>query len=124
MSPKPHFHELAEVAVGAPVMVTTNQNQDKGVVNGAIGTVMELRRIPNSDITSVRVWLDDATHTYVHRSVEKTFTNLEKGQRHTLRTFLLRLSYARTAYSAHSATLRGRVYIHIYATPSRAGWRM
>jgi len=76
---------------------------------------MELRRNPNGDITSVRVQLEDARFqpTYVHRSVEKMFTNPETGQRHTLRTFPLRLAYARTAYAAQGATLRGRVYVHI-----------
>jgi len=101
--------------LGALVMLTTNQNPDKGVFNGAIGTVMELRRNPNGDITSVRMRLEDARFefTYVHRSVEKTFTNPETGPRHTLRTFPLRLAYARTACSVQGATLRGRVYVHI-----------
>ena len=51
--------------------------------------------------------------------MEKTFTNPETGQRHTLRTFPLRLAYARTAYLAQGATLRGRVYFHIRNASTR-----
>jgi len=103
------------------VMVTTNQNPDKGVVNGAIGTVMELRCNPNGDIKSVRVPLEDARFqpTYVHRSVEKTFTNLETGPAAHAAHVPARLAYARTAYLAQGATLRGRVYFHIRNASTR-----
>ena len=111
---EPHFHELAEVAVGALVIWRRTAERGQGRCQ---------RRNRHRDETAAQpkrrhhvcARLEDARYepTYVHRSVEKAYMNPETGQRHTLRTFPLRLAYARTAYAAQGATLRGCVYVHI-----------
>jgi len=45
--------------------------------------------------------------------VEKTFSNPETGPAAHAAHVPARLAYARTAYLAQGATLRGRVYVHI-----------
>lgn len=107
---KPGFHTLPSVAVGAPVMFTTNFLGKAS--NSDIGTVIDLEFDDSEPAMLLKVFVrlhhNNAT-VQVSRTVKET-------QRHNFleyskATFPLQLAYAMTAHKAQGATIMKPVII-------------
>jgi ATP-dependent exoDNAse (exonuclease V) alpha subunit len=102
---------LPEVAVGAPVMITSNVNLERGAVNGAMGTVTALHRGAAGLISQVEVQLLTGEHISVRRSV--LTTRFHNGQKYQQCTFPLQLAFAITGHKSQGMTIEKHALIHV-----------
>ena len=102
---------LPEIAVGAPVRITSNIDIKAGLVNGATGTIVKLNK-KSTHITSVKVRLDSTkvSHSIGYLSPKSMFTG---GERFGVARLPLILNYAATVHSLQGKTIKDNVFIDI-----------
>lgn len=106
----PKFHTLTHVAVGAPVMLTTNIDLSTGASNGATGTVTHVKSL-HGKVVRIDVMLSNGALVKVNR------THIERrplqGKMYHKSTFPLTLAYAMTGHKCQGATIRNKVVLYI-----------
>lgn len=96
------LHEL-RLKVGVPVMVLRNLDRKDGVVNGALGTVVDM----DDDVISIRSRKDPAKVWFVKRTTEHvTYRNAASVNKTVKRSmFPVRVAFAITVHKVQGCTL-------------------
>jgi hypothetical protein len=102
---------LPEVAIGAPVMITSNINLERGGVNGAMGTVHSIQRAPDGLIKTITVCLDTGSLLPVQRTA--MLVKYHNGQKYRQMTFSLQLCYSVTGHKAQGCTIQKHALLHV-----------
>ena len=108
------FNSLSKVAVGARVMLTTNNRTNRKLIaNGTLGTVTALvSKANSSSIHKIMVAFDGAAEpTPVYKS--KRSYKYHDGKKFFKTAFPLVLAYAFTIHKSQGMTLRAKTILHI-----------
>lgn len=102
------FHQLPQIAVGAPVRMLANLDIPNGIVNGGLGVVIAIKRQHYNQVlrvTTITVRVDSTgfEHNFLRmhwETLEGTVAGLKRQR------FPLALAYASTAHAAQGAPRR------------------
>ncbi|KAL0038502.1 hypothetical protein WJX77_008703 [Trebouxia sp. C0004] len=98
------FHCLPYVAIGARVMVLENIDVAKGVANGSLTSVVDLKYDASGQLNKVIVEINETVEV---RCITRTLwsSRYHQGKRYSKSTFPLMLAYALTVHKSQGATL-------------------
>ena len=97
------LEDVLPVGVGARVMLTKNLDLDRGLFNGAIGTVLKLTKSPELGVASIVVKFDSGTVESIERTVVRYTPSAAIVV--TREQFPLKISYAITIHKSQGLSL-------------------